>query len=196
MLNTSFWLPPSDLLGKTVDCLSLEQANTVSGICYTFLVNCKVPSQDMIELYLNLNHLTDQSMTFIIHHPAGIIFFLKTLMRFGAIVLIASDVVGNNFNVHTGEVVVESVVEDADSAIILFEKRKARNHANNTVTEEEHYRCCARNVREVAIAMAEAGYICYYPAFEDVLGEEVKNCCIFSDVGFNGTYISLGIQSH
>ncbi len=59
------------LLGKTVGCLSLSQANTVSGICYTINVECKVEGHKFLELYFNLNSLTDPSMTLIIHHPAG-----------------------------------------------------------------------------------------------------------------------------
>ena len=59
------------LLGKTVGCLSLSQANTVSGICYTINVKCKVEGHKFLELYFNLNSLTDPSMTLIIHHPAG-----------------------------------------------------------------------------------------------------------------------------
>ncbi len=71
MLNSSSWLQPSMLLGKTVGCLSLSQANTVSGICYTINVKCKVEGHKFLELYFNLNSLTDPSMTLIIHHPAG-----------------------------------------------------------------------------------------------------------------------------
>ncbi len=90
----------------------------------------------------------------------------------------SKDVLGNNFNLHAGDVLTESIVEDADTDVILYTQRKARDYKTDTTTEEGYYRCCGKSARAAAVAMAEAGYICYYPAFEDMLGE-VQNKDMF-----------------
>ncbi len=107
----------------------------------------------------------------------------------------SKDVLGNNFNLHAGDVLTESIVEDADTDVILYTQRKARDYKTDTTTEEGYYRCCGKSARAAAVAMAEAGLICYYPAFEDMLGKVLNKDIFFAICCPLWCSIFIGIQS-
>ncbi len=139
----------SVLENNSINCLNIQEFNTLSGKCYSFLSPCSVTNSEGFALYMNLSSVHGNELSLMFHHPRAHL--------------------GMNQNYWPTTVGTSKVEMESTMKVLLRKQVKQLSHGH---APDSYFDCLKSALDADVKKVKENNSFCYFPSFESILHYE------------------------